>query len=180
MWWPGTESNRRRQPFQGCALPSELPGHARIRSSQERRRSGRDRLASGIVIVTICARFPQIQLNNKNRKWRHVSAPSAVEGRYGDFDQQDCCRYAGSGREQAPRRRGRKSPSSPARQSTETPAAAVKVPRCGPASPSSHTSSTRTSTRSRDNPGLRTPPGPHLYRPPRFPCGPPGGARARH
>src|ERR1039457_2594247 len=21
MWWPGTESNRRRQPFQGCALP---------------------------------------------------------------------------------------------------------------------------------------------------------------
>ena len=27
MWWPGTESNRRRQPFQGCALPAELPGH---------------------------------------------------------------------------------------------------------------------------------------------------------
>src|SRR5579862_4654077 len=26
MWWPGTESNRRRQPFQGCALPAELPG----------------------------------------------------------------------------------------------------------------------------------------------------------
>jgi hypothetical protein len=25
-WWPGTESNRRRQPFQGCALPAELPG----------------------------------------------------------------------------------------------------------------------------------------------------------
>jgi hypothetical protein len=25
--WPGTESNRRRQPFQGCALPTELPGH---------------------------------------------------------------------------------------------------------------------------------------------------------
>jgi hypothetical protein len=21
MWWPGTELNRRRQPFQGCALP---------------------------------------------------------------------------------------------------------------------------------------------------------------
>ena len=20
MWWPGTESNRRRQPFQGCAI----------------------------------------------------------------------------------------------------------------------------------------------------------------
>src|SRR5271167_5199586 len=28
-WWPGTELNRRRQPFQGCALPAELPGHAR-------------------------------------------------------------------------------------------------------------------------------------------------------
>src|SRR5690348_16926257 len=27
-WWPGTESNRRRQPFQGCALPAELPGHS--------------------------------------------------------------------------------------------------------------------------------------------------------
>ena len=29
VWWPGTESNRRRQPFQGCALPPELPGHVR-------------------------------------------------------------------------------------------------------------------------------------------------------
>src|SRR3954463_14777774 len=28
--WPGTESNRRRQPFQGCALPTELPGRERI------------------------------------------------------------------------------------------------------------------------------------------------------
>src|SRR5215469_12751266 len=28
-WWPGTELNRRRQPFQGCALPPELPGHVR-------------------------------------------------------------------------------------------------------------------------------------------------------
>ena len=27
MWWPGTDLNRRRQPFQGCALPTELPGH---------------------------------------------------------------------------------------------------------------------------------------------------------
>ena len=27
QWWPGTELNRRRQPFQGCALPAELPGH---------------------------------------------------------------------------------------------------------------------------------------------------------
>ena len=28
-WWPGTESNRRRQPFQGCALPAELPGRVK-------------------------------------------------------------------------------------------------------------------------------------------------------
>ena len=28
IWWPGTESNRRRQPFQGCALPTELPGRS--------------------------------------------------------------------------------------------------------------------------------------------------------
>src|SRR6202140_3343660 len=27
MWWPGTELNRRRQPFQSSALPPELPGH---------------------------------------------------------------------------------------------------------------------------------------------------------
>lgn len=31
-WWPGTELNRRRQPFQGCALPPELPGHIAIQS----------------------------------------------------------------------------------------------------------------------------------------------------
>jgi hypothetical protein len=38
LWWPGTESNRRRQPFQGCALPTELPGqiilpHAKFRET---------------------------------------------------------------------------------------------------------------------------------------------------
>src|ERR1700722_20400055 len=33
MWWPGTELNRRRQPFQGCALPPELPGHFLCRST---------------------------------------------------------------------------------------------------------------------------------------------------
>ena len=27
-WWPGTESNRRRRPFQGRALPTELPGRS--------------------------------------------------------------------------------------------------------------------------------------------------------
>ena len=34
MWWPGTESNRRRQPFQGCALPAELPGQGKFQSYQ--------------------------------------------------------------------------------------------------------------------------------------------------
>ena len=33
-WWPGTESNRRRQPFQGCALPTELPGRRNYFSRQ--------------------------------------------------------------------------------------------------------------------------------------------------
>ena len=28
-WWPGTESNRRHKPFQGSALPTELPGQIR-------------------------------------------------------------------------------------------------------------------------------------------------------
>ena len=27
--WGRAESNRRRQPFQGCALPTELPPHFR-------------------------------------------------------------------------------------------------------------------------------------------------------
>jgi hypothetical protein len=35
MWWPGTELNRRRQPFQGCALPPELPGHIFYRSTAD-------------------------------------------------------------------------------------------------------------------------------------------------
>src|SRR5579884_3667910 len=34
-WWPGTESNRRRQPFQGCALPAELPGQQAWTSTPE-------------------------------------------------------------------------------------------------------------------------------------------------
>ena len=28
MWCRGTESNCRHQPFQGCALPTELPRHS--------------------------------------------------------------------------------------------------------------------------------------------------------
>ena len=36
-WWPGTESNRRRQPFQGCALPAELPGRGSFSVATRRR-----------------------------------------------------------------------------------------------------------------------------------------------
>ena len=35
-WWPGTESNRRRRPFQGRALPTELPGQWAIEELQYR------------------------------------------------------------------------------------------------------------------------------------------------
>jgi hypothetical protein len=28
LWWPGTDLNRRRRPFQGRALPTELPGRS--------------------------------------------------------------------------------------------------------------------------------------------------------
>src|SRR6185503_249203 len=38
-WWPGTESNRRRRPFQGRALPTELPGRGEKRSWQYRNRA---------------------------------------------------------------------------------------------------------------------------------------------
>ena len=35
-WWPGTESNRRRQPFQGCALPAELPGRKIVNGARRK------------------------------------------------------------------------------------------------------------------------------------------------
>jgi hypothetical protein len=34
--WGRAESNRRRQPFQGCALPTELPPHFRSRLQKPR------------------------------------------------------------------------------------------------------------------------------------------------
>src|SRR5271155_5139765 len=40
MWWPGRELNPRRQPFQGCALPPELPGHFRPHSSVHKATDG--------------------------------------------------------------------------------------------------------------------------------------------
>ena len=41
QWWPGTESNRRRQPFQSGAVLNiqQLAGHGRLRKSFEVRAS---------------------------------------------------------------------------------------------------------------------------------------------
>ena len=47
MWWPGTELNRRRQPFQGCALPPELPGHVSKPASPRRLRGNLLRASVG-------------------------------------------------------------------------------------------------------------------------------------
>ena len=53
-WWPGTESNRRRQPFQGCALPTELPGHSGIASGLSRTASDRKTLQDEREAWTAC------------------------------------------------------------------------------------------------------------------------------
>ena len=47
-WWPGTELNRRRQPFQGCALPPELPGHVRPATSQVCRTVRFEQIVAGV------------------------------------------------------------------------------------------------------------------------------------
>ena len=39
-WCRGTESNCRHQPFQGCALPTELPRHG----------MGRDGTVTGLIV----------------------------------------------------------------------------------------------------------------------------------
>ncbi len=68
-WWPGTESNRRRQPFQGCALPAELPGqlgklpcrnsnHIRRLTSRLRQGSGVRRVAAALILPPWLSRFP--------------------------------------------------------------------------------------------------------------------------
>ena len=57
MWWPGTELNRRRQPFQGCALPPELPGHLLVRTSPSEYAQSAKRLAAEAVplLLTVLA-----------------------------------------------------------------------------------------------------------------------------
>ena len=70
VWWPGTESNRRRQPFQGCALPTELPGHIRM---------GYIRAASVGPVKTLCVRNV-IDYNNDvefSQTGRQSSRPAA-------------------------------------------------------------------------------------------------------
>jgi hypothetical protein len=72
-WWPGTELNRRRQPFQGCALPPELPGHPLVgcrvfvpysssSNGQESVRRLSDKMRKTTRIITTA----QDSLNEKN------------------------------------------------------------------------------------------------------------------
>src|SRR5437870_10622300 len=61
-WWPGTESNRRRQPFQGCALPTELPGHAHAKSGLElRQQAARTDACKTASIIAKPAGLPQMR-----------------------------------------------------------------------------------------------------------------------
>jgi hypothetical protein len=46
VWWPGTESNRRRQPFQGCMI-NNLQTMLYENKRLTRERSGRQLDASG-------------------------------------------------------------------------------------------------------------------------------------
>jgi hypothetical protein len=48
IWWPGRELNPRRQPFQGCALPPELPGHVRPATSQVCRTVRFEQIVAGV------------------------------------------------------------------------------------------------------------------------------------
>ena len=57
-WWPGTELNRRRQPFQGCALPPELPGHCLDHS--------RHQASSRAALVTLGRRRLSADAVNQN------------------------------------------------------------------------------------------------------------------
>src|SRR5579864_3000939 len=75
-WWPGTELNRRRQPFQGCALPPELPGHIPLAlrtciawntSEIRRTRHARDVIRGDSVTIITTA---SVSLNAARRRGR--------------------------------------------------------------------------------------------------------------
>src|ERR1700752_3378520 len=68
MWWPGTELNRRRQPFQGCALPPELPGHALSSGPKRRRAHARAEVALTRAVRTLraCGTGPIIATQRKS------------------------------------------------------------------------------------------------------------------
>ena len=72
-WWPGTELNRRRQPFQGCALPAELPGHPLLLTltcKSERR-------CYGLTTYAIIAALPRLA----NEPLRSYPSPIAASRR---------------------------------------------------------------------------------------------------
>src|SRR5437867_9164528 len=74
-WCRGTESNCRHQPFQGCALPTELPRHI-VWFGQEMRTSGLLCVAgSGVKIkrrdrVGTCKSSLQV-CRYRTASWRH-------------------------------------------------------------------------------------------------------------
>ena len=61
VWWPGTDLNRRRQPFQGCALPTELPGLKNLRANS--------------LIVTLAGESPLIFRLLRPLRFRGNHAP---------------------------------------------------------------------------------------------------------
>ena len=56
-WWPGTESNRRRRPFQGRALPTELPGRALGKTGKYRESTKERQLRRKTVLCQISYRI---------------------------------------------------------------------------------------------------------------------------
>jgi hypothetical protein len=52
-WCPGTESNRRHTPFQGVALPTELPGHYKM-SEITNRCGGKEKLSRSVFFSFLC------------------------------------------------------------------------------------------------------------------------------
>jgi hypothetical protein len=76
IWWPGTELNRRRQPFQGCALPPELPGHLFARPAGFFMRRNRSEITTEAIKVSVsCAR----QGNDYNNAIRYAPNRGACD-----------------------------------------------------------------------------------------------------